>query len=93
MRLLDELNEIKQTDFGLQRNKEKRIEKYKNKITKKLKVLRSKGIKEYNTKLPCNIWEDLKYYFEREGIWIVYLGSDDNITCRVLICPEVHLMV
>lgn len=90
MRLIDELNNIEQTDFTIQNKKQKLIEKYKSEIIKELKKLRIKGIKEYRTKVPCNIFWELHSYFKSEGIWLIYLDSN-NITCRVLICPEESL--
>lgn len=89
IKLKDKLNEVKQTNFTKEKLSNISFDKYKNKIINKLFELRKQGIKDYYTKIPCNIYERIEKYFNNEGIWVLYLGSDNNKVCRMLICSEV----
>lgn len=88
IKLKDKLNEVKQTNFAKEKLLNRSFDKYKDKIINKLFELRRQGVKDYYTKIPCNIYERIEKYFNNEGIWVLYLGSDNKV-CRVLICPEI----
>lgn len=87
--LKDELNQIKQTNFMVNRIEDHVLEYYKRKITKKLISLRKRGETDYTLNVPCFIYKRLGKYFASEGMWVIYLHSNDNRICRVTVCPEI----
>lgn len=87
--LKDELNQVKQTNFMMNHIEDYVLEYYKRKIIKKLISLRKRGETDYILNIPCFIYDELEKYFLSEGMWVMYLHSNDNKICKVRVCPEI----